>query len=306
MRLHDLQVTAFGPFAETVTVDFDELGADGLFLLHGQTGAGKTTILDAVAFALYGTVPGARREGKRLVSDHAPAGSVPAVTLEATIGGRRIRITRSPEYQRAKKRGTGTITENAKATLAWLDGDGENLSRIPDIAREVERLLGMTADQFFQVVLLPQGEFAKFLRADNEDRGKLLEKLFDTTRFKAVEEWFVDRKRASDARVVEQRKQVELALAKVSAAAGIEAGSDGEPLVWARRLLDQAIETAELTATDLVRARAVGEKARAAATRARQRLELQRRRDAARAAIVELDERADEREALAAEAARAV
>ncbi|OQQ31026.1 ATP-dependent dsDNA exonuclease [Prescottella equi] len=306
MRLHDLQVTAFGPFAETVTVDFDELGADGLFLLHGQTGAGKTTILDAVAFALYGTVPGARKEGKRLLSDHAAAGSVPAVTLEATIGGRRIRITRSPEYQRAKKRGTGTITENAKATLAWLDGDGENLSRIPDIAREVERLLGMTADQFFQVVLLPQGEFAKFLRADNEERGKLLEKLFDTTRFKAVEEWFVDRKRASDARVVEQRKQVELALAKVSAAAGIEAGSDGEPLVWARRLLDQAIETAELTATDLVRARSVGEKARAAATSARQRLELQRRRDAARAAIVELDERADEREALAAEAARAV
>ncbi len=96
MRLHDLQVTAFGPFAETVTVDFDELGADGLFLLHGQTGAGKTTILDAVAFALYGTVPGARKEGKRLLSDHAPAGSVPAVTLEATIGGRRIRITRSP------------------------------------------------------------------------------------------------------------------------------------------------------------------------------------------------------------------
>jgi len=226
VRLHDLEVSAFGPFADTVKVDFDELGADGLFLLHGQTGAGKTTILDAVAFALYGTVPGARKEGKRLLSDHAPAGAVPTVTLEATVGGRRVRITRSPEYQRAKKRGTGTITENAKATLAWLDGEGENLSRIPDIAREIERLLGMTADQFFQVVLLPQGEFAKFLRADNEERGKLLEKLFDTTRFKTVEEWFVDRKRASDARVVEQHKQVELALAKVSAAAGIEAIGD--------------------------------------------------------------------------------
>lgn len=306
MRLHDLEVSAFGPFADTVKVDFDELGADGLFLLHGQTGAGKTTILDAVAFALYGTVPGARKEGKRLLSDHAPAGAVPTVTLEATVGGRRVRITRSPEYQRAKKRGTGTITENAKATLAWLDGEGENLSRIPDIAREVERLLGMTADQFFQVVLLPQGEFAKFLRADNEERGKLLEKLFDTTRFKTVEEWFVDRKRASDARVAEQRKQVELALAKVSAAAGIEAGSDGEPLVWARRLLDQAVETAELTVTELVRARGVGAKVRAAAVKARQVLDLQRRRDAARGAIAELDEHAAEREALATEAARAV
>ena len=305
MRLHDLEVTAFGPFADTVTVDFDELGADGLFLLHGQTGAGKTTILDAVAFALYGTVPGARKEGKRLLSDHAPAGAVPTVTLEATVGGRRIRITRSPEYQRAKKRGTGTITENAKATLAWLDGEGENLSRIPDIAREIERLLGMTADQFFQVVLLPQGEFAKFLRADNEERGKLLEKLFDTTRFKTVEEWFVDRKKTSDARVAEQRKQVDLALAKVSAAAGIEAGADGEPLAWARRLLDQAVETAELTATDLVRVRAAGEQARAAAAKARRVLDLQRRRDAARDALAELDERGAEREVLATEAARA-
>lgn len=305
MRLHSLEVSAFGPFADTVVVDFDELGADGLFLLHGQTGAGKTTILDAVAFALYGTVPGARKEGKRLLSDHAPAGAVPTVSLEATVGGRRIRITRSPEYQRAKKRGTGTITENAKATLAWLDGAGENLSRIPDIAREVERLLGMTADQFFQVVLLPQGEFAKFLRADNEERGKLLEKLFDTTRFKTVEEWFVDRKRASDARVVEQRKQVDLLVARVSTASGIEVGAEADPLDWSRRLLDQAVETAELTAAELVRARAAGEKARAAAAKARRVHELQRRRDAARGALAELEGGAADRDVLAAEAERA-
>ena len=113
MRLHHLEITAFGPFADTVTVDFDALGADGLFLLHGRTGAGKTTVLDAVAFALYGTVPGARKEGKRLLSDHAPAGSVPRVTLEATIAGRRLRIVRSPEYGRLNRRGTGVVSENA-------------------------------------------------------------------------------------------------------------------------------------------------------------------------------------------------
>ena len=138
MRLHKLEVSSFGPFADTVEVDFDRLGADGLFLLHGDTGAGKTTILDAVAFALYGRVPGARNEGKRLLSDHAPAGSVPRVELEATISGRRIKLVRSPEYSRPKKRGTGSITENAKATLTWLDGRGENLSRIPDIGDEIK------------------------------------------------------------------------------------------------------------------------------------------------------------------------
>jgi len=305
VRLHNLEVTAFGPFADTVTVDFDELGADGLFLLHGQTGAGKTTILDAVAFALYGTVPGARKEGKRLLSDHAPAGSVPTVTLEATIGGRPLRITRSPEYERPKKRGSGTLTENAKATLTWLDRKGENLSRIPDIAREVERLLGMTADQFFQVVLLPQGEFAKFLRADNEERGKLLEKLFDTTRFKSVEDWFVDRKRASTARVEDHRKQVDLLVARVSTAAGIELGADGDPLTWSRRLLDQAVETADLTSVELTRARAAEDKARGAALEARRVRELQTRRDRARAALAELEAGAAERDALAAEADRA-
>src|SRR5690606_11315627 len=120
----------------------------GLFLLHGQTGAGKTSILDAVAFALYGTVPGARADGRRLLSDHAPAGTVPRVGLEATISGRRLRIERSPEYERPKLRGTGTVKQQAKATLEWLDGTGENLSRIPDIGDAVKALLGMSAEQF--------------------------------------------------------------------------------------------------------------------------------------------------------------
>src|SRR5699024_11455049 len=104
MRLHSLEITGFGPFAGTERVDFDELCSDGLFLLHGQTGSGKTTVLDAVAFALYGTVPGARKDGRRLRSDHAAAGVATEVTLEATIAGRTLRIRRSPEYMRPKRR----------------------------------------------------------------------------------------------------------------------------------------------------------------------------------------------------------
>ncbi|EHI46054.1 ATP-dependent dsDNA exonuclease SbcC, partial [Rhodococcus opacus PD630] len=285
MRLHRLEVEAFGPFAGSVEVDFDRLGADGLFLLHGHTGAGKTTVLDAVAFALYGTVPGARKDGKRLLSDHAPAGSVPTVTLEATIAGRHLRLVRSPEFERPKRRGSGTIKENAKATLTWLDGRGENLSRIPDIADEVGRLMGMSADQFFQVVLLPQGEFAKFLRADNEERGQLLERLFDTTRFGTVEEWFLDRRRTSAHDLDEHQRAIDVLLARVATAAGIEGGADADPVTWAHKLEDEARETRDLAADDLQNAKSRAKMARDALTEARRVLELQNRRRRAEAEL---------------------
>ncbi|MGZ4487445.1 MAG: AAA family ATPase, partial [Nocardioides sp.] len=118
MRLHRLEVTAFGPFAESVEVDFDQLSDAGLFLLSGPTGAGKTSVLDAVCFALYGDVPGDRNAAKRLRSDHAAPGVRPVVTLEATLSGRRFRLVRSPAWERPKKRGTGTTTEQASVTLS--------------------------------------------------------------------------------------------------------------------------------------------------------------------------------------------
>ncbi|AHH21297.1 putative exonuclease SbcCD, subunit C [Nocardia nova SH22a] len=243
MKLHRLELTAFGPFGETARVDFDELGADGLFLLHGHTGAGKTTVLDAIAFALYGRVPGARGESKRLHSDHADPQTRPQVVLEATLGGRRLRLIRSPEFERPKKRGTGMRTEQPSATLEWLDGQGQNLSRIPDIGDEVSRLLGMSADQFFQVVLLPQGDFARFLRSDNEDREKLLERLFDTERFGVVEQWLVQRRRESSALLENHRQSVDRLIAQVAVTAGLGAAEAVNPLdavEWSQRLLAEA------------------------------------------------------------------
>jgi len=106
MRPHRLRLTAFGSFAGTVEVDLDALSGSGLFLLHGDTGAGKTTLLDAMGFALYGRVPGVRNDAKRLRSDYAAADTNTEVQLEATLGGRRMRITRSPEYDRPKKSGS--------------------------------------------------------------------------------------------------------------------------------------------------------------------------------------------------------
>ncbi|MET8423997.1 SMC family ATPase [Nocardia sp. NPDC004860] len=309
MRLHRLELTAFGPFAETAVVDFDELGADGLFLLHGQTGAGKTTVLDAIAFALYGSVPGARGDIKRLHSDHADEQTPPRVLLEATVGGRRLRLNRSAEFQRPSKRAkSGWVKENAAATLEWLDGRGQNLSRIPDIGDEVLRLLGMSADQFFQVVLLPQGDFARFLRADNEDREKLLEKLFDTERFGTAEQWLVDKRRTSSADLDARKHSIDRLIAQVGTAAGLPATETAgllESVGWSQSLLAAARSLVTETAADLRQRRQDSAGVRAAAEAERRRHELFRRSTAARIQLADFAATADHRTARQSELDRA-
>ncbi|WP_435590331.1 AAA family ATPase [Nocardia sp. bgisy118] len=301
MRLHRLEMTAFGPFADTTVVDFDALGADGLFLLHGQTGAGKTTVLDAIAFALYGRVPGARGESKRLHSDHAPEQTPPQVVLEATLGGRRLRLTRIPEFERPKLRGTGMRTDPPKATLTWLDGRGENLSRIPDIGDEIIRLLGMSADQFFQVVLLPQGDFARFLRADNEDREKLLEKLFDTERFGTAEHWLADKRRASAAELESRRQGIERLIAQIRGAAGLsvtESVGVLEAVSWSQDLLATARTDLVETTAEAERCQQASSELRKFADEQRRLAELRRRMIAARGQLDDYAASAEHRAAL--------
>ncbi|KUJ66504.1 exonuclease [Streptomyces albus subsp. albus] len=206
MRLHRLSLTAFGPFGSTQEVDFDALAAAGLFLLHGATGAGKTSVLDAVCYALYGQVPGARQAtGLTVRSDHADPHTRTEVQLELTVAGRRLEITRRPQQQRPKKNGTGFTSERAHSELREQSPDGtwQGLSRShQEIGEEIGQLLGMSREQFCQVVLLPQGDFARFLRADAEARGKLLGRLFDTGRFAAVEERLAEQRRAAERQVV--------------------------------------------------------------------------------------------------------
>ncbi|MGW3355583.1 AAA family ATPase [Streptomyces bungoensis] len=209
MRLHRLDITAFGPFGGTQSVDFDALSAAGLFLLHGPTGAGKTSVLDAVCYALYGSVPGARQSGQgmNLRSDHAAPGTRTEVRLELTVAGRRLELTRQPPWERRKLRGTGTTVDKAQTWLREYDapaGAWKDLSRShQEIGEEVTQLLGMSREQFCQVVLLPQGDFARFLRADAEARGRLLGRLFDTQRFADAEKRLAERRRATEARVRE-------------------------------------------------------------------------------------------------------
>jgi len=203
VRLHRLRLAAFQAFAGAEEVDFDALSEAGLFLLHGDTGAGKTTLLDAVAFALYGQVPGARAKDARLRSDHAAPESRTEVELEVTLRERRLRIVRRPPQERPKLRGEGTTREGHTCTVEALDaasGEWVTLATRPDEAKhELDALLGMSCDQFCQVVLLPQGEFATFLRADSGERQAVLERLFGTDRFTRVEHWLNDRRRLAAA-----------------------------------------------------------------------------------------------------------
>jgi exonuclease SbcC len=204
MRLHRLSVTAFGPFVETAEVDFDALSDAGLFLLSGATGAGKSSVLDAVCFALYAAVPGDRQDAGRLRSDQAPLGLSPQVTLEVTLSGRRFRVVRSPAWERPKKRGTGTTREQARVTLSERVADEwvHLTSRLDEAGDLLGGLLGMNLDQFCQVALLPQGQFQAFLRAKPDERQRLLARLFRTGRFERVESWLREHRlglrRASD------------------------------------------------------------------------------------------------------------
>ncbi|WP_026422399.1 AAA family ATPase [Actinokineospora inagensis] len=248
MRLHHLELTAFGPFVGRESVDFDQLGAEGLFLLHGDTGAGKTTLLDAVAFALFGSVPGARAEAKRLRCDYADPDVVTEVTLELTVQGHRLRIVRSPEFERPKRRGGGTTKQNARASLTWVGPSpsghrSEGVTRIDEVARTVERLLGMTKEQFFQVVLLPQGEFARFLRATTEEREKLLEKLFGTEHFERVEQWFRDHRRDLGREVELRQGAYRELLARFAQAADLEP-PDEVDIEWVDGVVTEAGKTA--------------------------------------------------------------
>ena len=178
-----LTMQAFGPFAGCEKVDFTLLGDDPLFLIHGPTGAGKSSILDAICVALYGDSAGGERRAVQMRSHHAPVDQPTEVAFEFILGAGRYRVRRSPEQQRPSRRArSGFATEPARAELShWRNGSWHALAARPaDVDREVRRLVGLDLEQFRQVVLLPQGRFREVLTADSNRREQILETLFAT------------------------------------------------------------------------------------------------------------------------------
>ncbi|MGN7249400.1 AAA family ATPase [Arthrobacter sp. SAFR-014] len=301
MRIHRLEISAFGPFAGTEEIDFDRLSAHGLFLLNGPTGAGKTSVLDALCYALYGSVPGARQDGKRLRSDHADSAAEPRVTCEFTARGRRFEVSRSPAWDKPSTRGrNGFTTQQAKTLLrervagAWVEKSGRN----DEAGAEITALLGMDREQFTRVVLLPQGDFAAFLRSKASDRLDLLQKLFGTERFEAVERQLALQAAGAVSEVADLEGRLALLVARARAeATALEVDPDAAPepadgpelLSWLESAAsERASALAEDAASAEVQRRGCTERLEAELAREERRLKLaaalRRRADAEAAA----------------------
>ena len=186
MRPLHLTMSAFGPYAGVVRLDLTKLGTRGLYLITGDTGAGKTTIFDAVTFALFGEPSGNNRESAMLRSKYAAPGDPTEVRLEFEYAGKIYQIRRNPEYERQKLRGHGMTTESAKAELTWPDG--RVLANLKEVNQAVVELLGVDRAQFSQIAMIAQGDFLKLLLASTKERREIFQKLFHTQKYSALQE----------------------------------------------------------------------------------------------------------------------
>ena len=200
MKITRLRLAGFGPYKNEQHVDFTTFDADGIFLITGKTGAGKSSILDAICFALYGSVPRFDGSELRLRSDHCDPDDPSFVEVEFTLGAQTYRLYRTPAYDKPKKRGPGTTPAKPEARLERLGADGwEGLAAKPvDVAQELDLILPLRKDQFLQVILLAQNRFQRFLLAKTDDRLTVLRTLFGTLRFQQLEAVLISRRKVLD------------------------------------------------------------------------------------------------------------
>jgi exonuclease SbcC len=202
MKITRLRIAGFGPYKTEQEVDFTRFDADGIFLITGKTGAGKSSILDAICFALYGSVPRFDGSELRLRSDHCDPADPSFVELEFTLKGDTYRVYRTPRFEKPKKRGVGTTTAQPDARLDRLDtltGDWVGIAARPvDVGNELSLILPLKQDQFLQVILLAQNRFQRFLLAKTDDRLTVLRTLFGTLRFQQLEAELLARRKALD------------------------------------------------------------------------------------------------------------
>ena len=238
MRLHRLTMTAVGPYAGTETIDFDRFAASGLFLLTGPTGSGKTTIIDAIVFALYGDVADADDSSKdRIRSRLAGPETQTVVELVFSTSAGAYRVRRTPAYRRPKRRGTGTTPERASLKVWRLTGpDGRSADdavlRPDEAGPELARAVGLSRSQFTQTVVLPQGKFARFLRASSDERHLLLRDVFGTRVYDDLQRELAERargaKRAAESARADVRSAAEALIALLCDADGTaDTGADG-------------------------------------------------------------------------------
>lgn len=181
MRPLKLIITGFGPYKDKITIDMDKLGSEGLYLITGKTGSGKTSIFDAITFALYGEPSGTTRVSNLLRSKYATAETPTEVELEFTYHANKYRIKRNPAYTRKSKRGEGFTEEPANATLFLPDGN--IITKYNDVTNKITEILGIDKNQFCQITMLAQGDFQNLLLASTDDKKKIFRKIFKTEQY---------------------------------------------------------------------------------------------------------------------------
>lgn len=249
MRIRKVTLEGFGPFKDAQVVDFAEFDANGLFLIGGETGAGKSSILDGIAYALYGSTPrwedsSATGVGNRVRSDYCGVDDPTRVVLELEANGGEYRVTRSPAYERPKGRGTGTTTQAATVVVEKFEhGQWLGLAaKEREAAETIARLVKLTAQEFLQVILLAQGRFQAFLLADSTERLGLLSKLFDTKRFHDYQDRILGRRSELAKKAEASRSERAALLANVSVPDSLDGPELGGELKWIEQVAGVAAE----------------------------------------------------------------
>lgn len=185
MRPLKITMSAFGPYAGEVTLDMQKLGKSGIYLVTGDTGAGKTTVFDAISYALYGEASGNYRENTTLRSKYASADTPTFVELEFEYNNEIYKINRNPEYPRPNKRGEGFTKQSANAELVMPDGSV--ITKIKEVSAKVEEIIGINKNQFSQIAMIAQGDFRKLLNCETNERSKIFRKIFKTEPYHNIE-----------------------------------------------------------------------------------------------------------------------
>lgn len=187
MKPIKLTLCAFGPYKDEQIIDFNKLEQNSLFLITGETGSGKTTIFDAISYALYANVSGSTRDNNYLRSQFADLNDLTYVELEFEVRNKSYKIKRIPEQEVPKKRGEGTKTQKSAVELAFLNEDKEPLTRQKDVEEQIQRIIGLDYNQFKQIMMIPQGEFKKLLISSVKEKEAILKKLFDTSMYELLQ-----------------------------------------------------------------------------------------------------------------------
>ncbi len=202
MKPLKLTLSAFGPYPEEEVIDFTQLGKHNIFLITGPTGAGKTTIFDGICFAIYGEASGLERDGESLRSQFADIQTLTRVELEFELRGIQYHIKRIPRQEKPKSRGTGTTLQNPEAELYIGKGPGAKvISGVNSVKDKIQEIIGISCEQFRQIMMIPQGEFRKLLTSDSREREKILQRIFGTEKFKELEQRLVERARVMKSEV---------------------------------------------------------------------------------------------------------